>query len=239
MSTIRLTDTIDITQFPTSDEETKYYLPEIGTINPKDERTYHSQAIQKKARVSAIQIGHWTKTGIIIPVKTAKGTGKMHVYGHQNLIEAMICRELSQYSINYGVMREVLDFLRGKQWLFDIYSTDINLSKLLIMETGPEWDEEVAAVKKSIANKENTRIKRHHTIWEYFKLYPQTETISLVLWKDSISVELSEPKKGEYSMHVITTLGALEIISRCQSSILINLTHLFSEAGSFYEEAEK
>ncbi len=232
MRTIKLTDTIEITGFPESKEDLKYYLPDIKAIDQRVTKKYHSKAIQKKARVSAIQISHWTKTGVIIPAIAVKGTGKMHVYDHQNLIEAMICRELSQYSINYGVMREVLDFLREKKWLFDIHLESIKLSRILKGTNKLNPKE-----RQQLMNEKGITSEKRLTIWEFFKLYPQTGIIYLLLWKNSTLIELPEPKTGEYNMH-LTTMGVYDIVHRCPSSIVLNPTFLLFEAGSFYEEAE-
>lgn len=233
MKTIKLTDTVDISikvNIKCSaeiEDNIKYFLPDINIMDQRPIKKYHSKAIQKKARVSAIQISHWTKTGVIVPATAVKGTGKMHVFDHQNLIEAMICRELSQYSINIGVMREVLDFLRVKKWLFDI-GLAMDHPKTETISDGVV----TGTLKSTLKSAE-----KHLTIWEFFRLYPQTGMIFLLLWKDSTSIELPEPKKDEYNMHLITR-KVLDIVQRCPSAIVINPTLLLSEAGSFYEEGQ-
>ncbi|MDX9817213.1 MAG: MerR family transcriptional regulator, partial [Smithellaceae bacterium] len=62
-------------------------------------KTYFSRVIQEKAGITESQIRHWTVSGVLKPFKYASGTGKMHVYDHQNLIEAKICKELNYYTI--------------------------------------------------------------------------------------------------------------------------------------------
>lgn len=227
MGTIKLTEIIDVNFSAKSEEDVKNYLPESNTIDQRHTKTHYSKAIQEKARVSAIQISHWTNTGVIIPATAVKGTGKMHVYDHQNLIEAMICRELSQFSINYGVMREVLDFLRKKQWLFDIG---------LSFKRKPDSEAIIDGQFTATTSTTFQSIEKRLRIWDFFKLHPQPGIIYLLLWKDSTSIELPKPKKGEFNMH-LATKNALDIISRCPTVIAINLTLLLSEAGSFYEEA--
>lgn len=236
MEKIRLTNSIYITDYPNNEHEVQYYFPDINTINQKVTKKYHSKTIQEKARISAIQISHWTKTGVIIPAIVAKGTGKMHVYDHQNLIEAMLCRELSEYSINYGVMREVLDFLREKIWLFEIYLSSPKLSRL---HREPEDIPEAEYLRRleDAEDEEGTTKKIRLTIWDFFKQYPQNGSIYLLLWKDSRFTELSEAKKGEYNIH-ITTTGINDVTHRCSSLIILNLTLLLSEAGHFSEEVD-
>lgn len=229
MKIIKLTNTIGISYTAASEEEfDKYKMIDINAIDQRVINTYHSKTIQKKAKVSAIQIGHWTRTTVIVPATAVKGTGKMHIYDHKNLIEAMICRELSQFSINYGVMREVLDFLRKKKWLFDI-----GLSR----ERKPYSEAIIDGQFTATISATVSEIQKHLTIWDFFKLYPQTEIFYLLLWKNSTSIELQEPKTGDYNFYV-TTRHLTEIISRCKNTIVINLSNLLSEAGSFYEEAE-
>jgi len=241
MRTIKLTDIIDVDNFVEDEEEIKLYLPNIKAINKRATKKYQSKEIQEKAQVSAIQISHWTRTGAIIPAVPVRGTGKMHVYDHQNLIEAMICRELSQYSINYGVMREALKYLRSKEMIFSIQITGKTLTKILkYPEIFTEIDTEYGLLSKRLdgyIDEEYIHDERSHTIWEYFKNYPPTVTIHFFLWKDSTNIEFSEPKTGEYNMH-LTSLGAYDILSRCPSAIVINLTLLLLLAGSFYEEVE-
>jgi hypothetical protein len=123
-------------------------------------------------------------------------------------------------------MREVLDFLRKKRWLFDIG---------LSYENEPRSEEIIDGQVNATISTTITGIQQHLTIWDFFKLYPQDGMIFLLLWKDSTSIELPEPKKDEYNMHLITR-KVLDIVQRCPSAIVINPTLLLSEAGSFFEE---
>lgn len=234
MRPLKITNIIEIGYSPKSVADIKHYLPDSCIQDQRSAKTYYSKAIREKANISAIQISHWTKMRIIQPVKVAKGTGKMHLYSHQNLIEAMICRELSQYSITHSVMFEIIDFLRNTQWIFKIYLEADGLYDDLHAETKKN------AVMKFLSDTNLTKplvAKRHHTVWEYFRLYPQEYTLSLILWKNSPSIILSEPKTGDYNMYV-TTDRLDEILARSPSSIVMNLTLLLKEAGSFFEEDE-
>lgn len=75
------------------------------------ERTYRSRDIQEFG-ISKIQLVHWVQVGAIIPLKDARGRGGRRVYSYQNLVEALICRELAKYSIETHVMRSLLEVLR-------------------------------------------------------------------------------------------------------------------------------
>lgn len=85
--------------------------------HPTD-KTYRSKDIQAIAEVSKMQLVHWTHTKAILPLQDAKGRGGRRVYSYQNLLEALICRELNKFSIQTQVMRDVLNVLRERTWQF-------------------------------------------------------------------------------------------------------------------------
>lgn len=63
------------------------------------------------------QIVRWTELGIIIPERDARGRGKTRTYNHQNLIEAVICKELNMWRMETLMMHDILDYLRtGNLW---------------------------------------------------------------------------------------------------------------------------
>lgn len=60
-------------------------------------KTYHSKDIQRLARVTKMQLGHWVNVGAIIPLKDDPRRGGVRIFSQQNLVEAMICRELNYW----------------------------------------------------------------------------------------------------------------------------------------------
>jgi|GEM_PF-2513495 len=224
----KVSDIVRISGILPNIRDIELYTNAIELSAHKEIKTYYSKAIQKMAGISEIQIKHWTQTGVIIPFKDVRGTGRMRVYDHQNLIEAMICRELNQYSINYGMMKSVLDFLRNKKWRFEFAFT---------VEQGTHIDSTESVVSGSISFSpiDPFPFVRSHTIWEYLKFYPQNRDLLLVLWKGSPQIMMQDSLTGEYQFYIVTGLPLHEITSQCRSAIIINFSRLVSEAGNFYE----
>ena len=77
---------------------------------------YSSKDIQKKANITKMQALHWTQLGIIVPLHDAHGRGGRREYSHQNLVEAILCRELNDFGIPTNVMGIVLQSLRIKYY---------------------------------------------------------------------------------------------------------------------------
>ena len=72
------------------------------------EKTYSSSEIQRIAMITKMQAIHWTQTGVITPLQDARGRGSRRVYSWENLIEMMICRELSKYGVEKWVMNHII-----------------------------------------------------------------------------------------------------------------------------------
>jgi DNA-binding transcriptional MerR regulator len=73
---------------------------------------YTSSEVQKRANVAKRELIHWCETGAIRPVHDDRRRGGVRRFNQQNLIEAMICRELVQYGLQKWVFRALLDGLR-------------------------------------------------------------------------------------------------------------------------------
>ena len=76
------------------------------------EKVYSSRDIQNYAGITKMQLNHWINVGAIIPYKDNRGRGKVRKFSRQNLIEALICRELSKLYISSHVMEDLLFGLR-------------------------------------------------------------------------------------------------------------------------------
>ena len=74
--------------------------------------TYRSKDIQEKLGVSKIQLSHWINMGAVEPYKKDNRRGGSHEFNKQNIIEAAICRELSDLQIPVKKIVEGLDELR-------------------------------------------------------------------------------------------------------------------------------
>ena len=79
--------------------------------------TYGSGEVQKRAKVTKMQLIHWTQLGAILPLKDARGRGGRRIYSFQNIVEAMICRELNSFTIETHIMVRILDYLRAKNFI--------------------------------------------------------------------------------------------------------------------------
>jgi hypothetical protein len=65
-----------------------------------------------------MQLIHWTQQDVILPSDDVRGRGKTRTYDYQNLIEALICRELARLSIGIRLSKELLKWLRKTKWFF-------------------------------------------------------------------------------------------------------------------------
>jgi hypothetical protein len=75
--------------------------------------TYRSKDIQERLNVSKIQVSHWINMGCIKPYKTDARRGGAHEFDQRNLIEAAICKELSDLKVPVKSMALGLDIVRG------------------------------------------------------------------------------------------------------------------------------
>jgi hypothetical protein len=222
-------DTLSIEKTFASQEDLESFKTIEDRVKGKTVKTYSSKEIQKKAHVTASQIKHWTMTGVIEPYKSVQGTGKMHTYDHQNLIEAMICRELSKYSINLNVMKDMLFFLRKKTWTF-LFSWKIFNG---LINTGSK-----RKLKPVSSSTMFDSIVKYLSIWDFFKIdqWKVNHNIFLVFWKDPLYLStISETNKDEYCIDVAYNDLSF-YTSRFSSLIIINLSILRDEAGDFFKE---
>ena len=67
-------------------------------------KIFKSSEIQRLANISRIQLVHWVECGAIIPLEDIRGRGKCRIFNKQNLIEAIICRELKAYTIEVNIL---------------------------------------------------------------------------------------------------------------------------------------
>jgi ribosomal protein S26 len=132
-------------------------------------KTYQSKDIQAKADISKIQLIHWTQLGAIIPFDDAQGRGKVRVYNHQNLIEAMICRELTEASIGVRFIKDWLQWLRSEKFNFTFnfflksgrISAEIDEEKKKIMHWLSEMPEKKGHEILSILDSSNSEKDNH------------------------------------------------------------------------------
>lgn len=74
--------------------------------------TYRSKDIIEKLGISKIQLSHWINKGAIKPFREDFRRGGSHEFNKQNLIEAAICKELSDLRIPVKDMVEGLELMR-------------------------------------------------------------------------------------------------------------------------------
>ena len=68
--------------------------------------------VASHARVSRRQLIHWVEMRAIIPWKEDRRRGGRRFFNKQNLIEAMICRELNSYRVSVHLFKDILSGLR-------------------------------------------------------------------------------------------------------------------------------
>jgi len=81
------------------------------------EWTFGSTDLQKATGATGLQIARWVDEGAIVPVVNVEGRGKSRRFNKENIIEAMICKALSAYSIEKSHLAEILSLLRKSGWL--------------------------------------------------------------------------------------------------------------------------
>ena len=98
--------------------------------------TYRSKDFQKMLNVSKIQISNWVNRGCIIPYKEDRRRGGSHEFGRQNLIEAAICKELSDLQVPVVKIAEGLNTLR-MVIPKDVWKNKESLGEFYLMYTSP------------------------------------------------------------------------------------------------------
>ena len=214
------------------------WLSVVGAENKEQDkplRRYKSNEIQSLANVSKAQLVLWTKRGCILPFKDPKLRGGHRTYSHRNLIEAMICRELNAYSVETALMREILDWLRRKAWMFRILTT-VESDNVYYREMDEKEGEVHEKVVQMITNREIPRtIRRRHTVLEFLSFCPVMGfdlflTIPTHIGKPSGNDDQKSQAPG---INLFSNYNIIEVLSNITSSIIINLTSLKIEAGGF------
>jgi len=98
--------------------------------------TFTSKQIQKLAGVSHMQVSRWTELGIIEPFEDARGRGRVRRFSKENLVEAMICKQLASLHMETSVIWEVLNWLRAK--LYPDEKPQFSALQALMLHPGKE-----------------------------------------------------------------------------------------------------
>jgi hypothetical protein len=96
---------------------------------------YRSKDILEKLGISKIQLSHWINKGAIIPYREDFRRGGSHEFNKQNLIEAAICKELSDLNIPVKSMVEGLKLMR--EYHGDLLKERNNLKDMLLVYLSP------------------------------------------------------------------------------------------------------
>lgn len=239
MLAYRNSDLMSVKKKFSSNEDYESFKTIEDRVKEQTINTYFSKDIQRKAGVSENEIKHWTMTGAIEPYKPVQGTGKMHIYDHQNLIETMICRELKKYSINFNLMKEVILYLRKKSWtvVFEPEFTNKTgrSSKRKTKTVAPTALSDLIRNPTSLFN----GISKDLTLWDYLKIASYDASIHLVLWKDTeYLAEHPAIPKDDFFLDV--TFSDLSFYTaRFASLVIINMSILNNDAGYFFKEDSK
>ena len=173
------------------------------------------------AKISKMQIIHWSQIGAVVPFKDAKGRGARRVYSWQNLLEILICRELNKLTVEAHVMAIVL------HWLRNSYDPDTLI-------TLPKKAKPQASRKSSHTFKFSGVIKDPRSYWEMLQEKPDTKHVYLFLYtleKPEIHPEgywTDEPEK--YWMAGVTEVKDVGPLASTKKSIVfINIRKLIEE----------
>lgn len=73
---------------------------------------YASRDIQRQAGITRTQLVRWSELGIVKAHEDNRGRGKQRVYDYPNLVEALICAELNEFSMETAFMKIIMDMWR-------------------------------------------------------------------------------------------------------------------------------
>jgi hypothetical protein len=96
---------------------------------------YTSTEIQKKARVSKSSLNNWIDGGVIEPWDDTRGRGKSRTFSHLNLLDVMVCRELSLFNLPPRVFPVILGAIK-KEEAWDAVLNDPGVPVFIIV---PLW----------------------------------------------------------------------------------------------------
>jgi len=184
-------------------------------------RIYRSKDIQTIARITKIQLIHWSQTGAIIPYEDKRGRGNRRAYNWQNLIEASICRELNKFTIETHLMRYILDWLRGPAVIISDLESDKTLSFWEYIET----ESNPAFVYLLISGK-NLKIDRSELT--SISQRKQVKSFSEVTDKQFIKV-LTDPYGEGPIIGVVGKKDISHYVTLFPSTIIVNLKKIIKE----------
>jgi len=82
------------------------------------EKEFRSKEICEKSGATRTQLSPWVAAGAIVPLIDDPRRGGVRIYSRQNLVEAMICKELANYSLPVRSIAEILKTMRNKRFKF-------------------------------------------------------------------------------------------------------------------------
>jgi uncharacterized protein YdcH (DUF465 family) len=195
--------------------------------NQRQFKKYQSKDIQAIAKVSKISLINWTQQGAIIPFEDARGRGKVRLYDYQNLIEAMICRELNKLSIGIRYQLELLDWLRRVKFNFKFTFTDgSHIDKYLVdgekviqkikeIENNPPSMEgkKISEIRRSKSNKDEI----HRSVTNIINETEEPKKTNLNKWMDDLSelvkqYDSMKPGKQSLDQNFSKVLGFYEYL---------------------------
>lgn len=210
-------------------------------------RTWGSGEIQSLAKITKMQLIHWTQTGVIIPYKDAKGRGARRRYDCQNLIEALICRELNRLRMETHIMKEILTWLRHTVFTFHFdytyYLTPEPVRSQAIenyLNENPSFKDKIASFDSTMAallqgdiieklglgETKYVENLRHHTLWEYIRYYPSAGERFYIFLRKRIDEESGDL---ETDFSVFESEDLFDSTKDAPSAILIVLQELIFE----------
>ena len=114
---------------------------------------YRSKDIQIKAGVTRMQLIRWVEVGAIEPFKDVRQRGKSRIFSYQNLVEAMICKELNRFRVETYTMKRVLNMMRDRRDLdLSSYWDELDSEKIDLEDTYLRISEPANAPVKHSSN---------------------------------------------------------------------------------------
>ena len=75
-------------------------------------KEYTTKNVQERGKVAKRILIHWVEQGVIIPVKEDRRRGGRRLFSQINLLEVLICRELSRFHLPVFDLRILVSSLR-------------------------------------------------------------------------------------------------------------------------------
>jgi len=107
------------------------------------EKEFRAKEICELTGATKSQLSPWVSAGAIKPLKDDPRRGGVRIYSRQNLMEAMICKELANYSLPVRTIAETIVSMKEEKYFIQDINAWQKLKKdpdmlLVLVQTGTD-----------------------------------------------------------------------------------------------------